>query len=45
MSSKGFGQIKPKNKKGFQVPITFFQKFKQRLKSSYTICAEPLCFS
>jgi len=42
MSSKGFGQIGHKNKRGFQVPNTFFRSFKQPLKSSYTSYAEAL---
>ena len=45
MSSKGFGQIKDKNKRGFQVPNTFSWMFKQPLKSDYPSCAEALSFS
>jgi len=34
-SSKGFGQISSKNKRGFQVPNTFFRLGKQPLMSDY----------
>ena len=36
MSSKGFGQMRHKNKRGFQVPNTSIQMFMQPLMSSYT---------
>jgi len=39
MSSKDFGQIRHRNKRGFPVSNTFFSSFKQPLKSgcaSYT---------
>jgi hypothetical protein len=42
MSSKGFGQMGPKNKRGFPIPNTFFQSFKQPLMSNYTSYAEAL---
>jgi hypothetical protein len=45
MSSKGFGQIRPKSKRGFQVPNTFFRSVKQPLMSNYTSCVEPSFFS
>ena len=36
MSSKGFGQIRYRNKRGFQVPDTSFCSIKQPLKSNCT---------
>ncbi len=45
MSSKGFGQIRHKNKRGFQISNTFFRSFKQPLKSSYTSYVASLYFS
>jgi class 3 adenylate cyclase len=45
MSSKGFGQVGHKNKRGFQVPNTFFRFVKQPLMSNYTSCVEALYFS
>ena len=36
MSSKGFGQIRYKNKGGFQAPNTSIQMFKQPLMNDYT---------
>ena len=44
-SSKGFGQMRHKNKRGFQVPNTLFQMFKQPLMSNYTFYADALYFS
>jgi hypothetical protein len=40
MSSKGFGQIRYRNKRGFQVPDTSFCSIKQPLKSNCTSCVE-----
>ena len=40
MSSKGFGQTRYKNKRGFQVSDTIFLLFKQPLKSNYTSSVE-----
>jgi adenylate cyclase len=40
MSSKGFGQIRHKNRRGFQVLNTFLRLFKQPLKGNYTSYAE-----
>ena len=45
MSSKGFGQVGHKNKRGFQIPNTFFQFVKQPLMSNYTSCVEASYFS
>ena len=45
MSSKGFGQVGDKNKRGFQVPNTFFEFVKQPLMSNYTSCVEAWYFS
>ena len=45
MSSKGFGQVGHKNKRGFQVPNTFFQSVKQPLMNNYISCVEALYFS
>jgi hypothetical protein len=45
MSSKGFGQIEHKNKRGFQVPNTFSQLVKQPLLSDDTSCVEASYFS
>jgi hypothetical protein len=45
MSSKGFRQIGPKNKRGFQVPNTLSRMFKQPLMSNYTFYADALYFS
>ena len=44
-SSKGFGQMRCKNKRGFQVPNTLSQMFKQPLMSNYTFYADALYFS
>ena len=45
MSSKGFGQVGHKNKRGFQIPNTFFQFVRQPLMSNYTSCVEASYFS
>jgi hypothetical protein len=34
MSSKGFGQVGHKNKRGFQIPNTFFEFVRQPLMSN-----------
>jgi len=40
MFSKGFGQIRYRNKRGFQVPDTSFCSIKQPLKSNCTSYVE-----
>ena len=45
MSSKGFGQFGHKNKRGFQIPNTFFQSVKQPLVNNYISCVEAMYFS
>jgi hypothetical protein len=45
MSSKGFGQIGSKNKRGLQVPNTFFWCVTQPLMNGYTSFVAPSYFS